>query len=128
MLDNLEVESSSSGKPDGYWVAVRCRRSSSSNSIECKQSHFVARWHIGKSALIRAAVGEAVAATGFKRVLSAHLRHLTAASQRWRKLRKTEDRVRVLQERLRKLVEAEESASTAAAIDKAPPCSDKPTK
>ncbi|KAG9440042.1 hypothetical protein H6P81_020207 [Aristolochia fimbriata] len=29
---------------------------------------------------------------------------------RWRKLRKTEDRVRVLQARLRKLVEAEESS------------------
>ncbi|XP_010546324.1 PREDICTED: uncharacterized protein LOC104818424 [Tarenaya hassleriana] len=33
---------------------------------------------------------------------------------RWRKLRKTEDRVRVLQERLRKLVEEEEAASKSA--------------
>ena len=33
---------------------------------------------------------------------------------RWRKLRKTEDRVRVLQERLRKLVEAEESSTSSA--------------
>ncbi|KAG5241884.1 hypothetical protein OIU78_028299 [Salix suchowensis] len=32
------------------------------------------------------------------------------ATYRWRKLRKTEDRVRVLQERLRKLVETEEGA------------------
>ncbi|CAK9167266.1 unnamed protein product [Ilex paraguariensis] len=40
---------------------------------------------------------------------------------RWRKLRKTEDRVRALQERLRKLVEAEESASSAALTDKKPP-------
>ncbi|KAM6546768.1 hypothetical protein CsatB_027504 [Cannabis sativa] len=31
---------------------------------------------------------------------------------RWRKLRKTEDRVRVLQERLRKIVAAEESSTT----------------
>ncbi|PON93518.1 Transmembrane protein [Trema orientale] len=34
---------------------------------------------------------------------------------RWRKLRKTEDRIRVLQERLRKLVEAEESSASGAA-------------
>ncbi|KAJ4977603.1 hypothetical protein NE237_008383 [Protea cynaroides] len=46
---------------------------------------------------------------------------------RWRKLRKTEDRVRALQQRLRKLVEAEESANSAApSIDKAMP--DKPSK
>ncbi|KAK8299214.1 hypothetical protein V6Z11_D05G307800 [Gossypium hirsutum] len=32
---------------------------------------------------------------------------------RWRKLRKTEDRVRALQERLRKLVENEEAANSA---------------
>ncbi|OMO99874.1 hypothetical protein COLO4_13057 [Corchorus olitorius] len=32
---------------------------------------------------------------------------------RWRKLRKTEDRVRALQDRLRKLVENEESATSA---------------
>ncbi|KAK2981641.1 hypothetical protein RJ640_000207 [Escallonia rubra] len=38
---------------------------------------------------------------------------------RWRKLRKTEDRVRVLQERLRKIVEAEKSSSSAATTDKA---------
>jgi len=31
---------------------------------------------------------------------------------RWRKLRKTEDRVRALQERLRKLAQADESASS----------------
>ncbi|XP_015885858.1 uncharacterized protein LOC107421190 [Ziziphus jujuba] len=41
---------------------------------------------------------------------------------RWRKLRKTEDRVRTLQERLRKLVEAEESTtSSAASAEKVPP-------
>lgn len=40
---------------------------------------------------------------------------------RWRKLRRTEDRVRVLQERLRKLIETEESANSAASVDKAPP-------
>ncbi|XP_058100331.1 uncharacterized protein LOC131245120 [Magnolia sinica] len=33
---------------------------------------------------------------------------------RWRKLRKTEDRVRVLQERLRKLVESEQESSSSA--------------
>ncbi|KAF7850237.1 hypothetical protein BT93_L5721 [Corymbia citriodora subsp. variegata] len=37
---------------------------------------------------------------------------------RWRKLRKTEDRVRVLQERLRKIVEAEESASSISSAQK----------
>ncbi|KAA8527289.1 hypothetical protein F0562_034614 [Nyssa sinensis] len=47
---------------------------------------------------------------------------------RWRKLRKTEDKVRVLQERLRKLVEAEESANSATVTDKAPPHADKPPK
>ncbi|KAK9291732.1 hypothetical protein L1049_019681 [Liquidambar formosana] len=45
---------------------------------------------------------------------------------RWRKLRKTEDRVRVLQERLRKIVETEESASSAASVAKSPPSADKP--
>ncbi|KAG6773471.1 hypothetical protein POTOM_020749 [Populus tomentosa] len=38
------------------------------------------------------------------------------ATYRWRKLRKTEDRVRALQERLRKLVETQEGASSARAI------------
>ncbi|KAK4567069.1 hypothetical protein RGQ29_003060 [Quercus rubra] len=47
---------------------------------------------------------------------------------RWRKLRRTEDRVRVLQERLRKLVETEESASTAKSVEKAPPAPDKISK
>lgn len=37
------------------------------------------------------------------------------ATYRWRKLRKTEDRVRALQERLRKLVDTEESAGSATA-------------
>ncbi|KAK4414521.1 hypothetical protein Salat_2865100 [Sesamum alatum] len=36
---------------------------------------------------------------------------------RWRKLRRTEDRVRVLQERLRKIVEAEQSTNSAAATE-----------
>ncbi|XP_043690960.1 uncharacterized protein LOC122641734 isoform X2 [Telopea speciosissima] len=44
------------------------------------------------------------------------------ATYRWRKLRRTEDRVRGLQERLRKLVDAEESANSAApSIEKAKP-------
>ncbi|KAF9681812.1 hypothetical protein SADUNF_Sadunf05G0041500 [Salix dunnii] len=38
------------------------------------------------------------------------------ATYRWRKLRKTEDRVRVLQERLRKLVETQEGFSSAKTI------------
>ncbi|XP_015579577.2 uncharacterized protein LOC107261873 [Ricinus communis] len=42
---------------------------------------------------------------------------------RWRKLRKTEDRVRALQERLRKLVDSQESASTT--TQKIPPSIDK---
>ncbi|KAK3033013.1 hypothetical protein RJ639_035491 [Escallonia herrerae] len=46
---------------------------------------------------------------------------------RWRKLRKTEDRVRVLQERLRKIVEAEKSSSSAAAADKSSSSSETPT-
>lgn len=37
---------------------------------------------------------------------------------RWRKLRRTEDRVRVLQARLHKLVEAEESATSKVVADK----------
>lgn len=41
-------------------------------------------------------------------------------SYRWRKLRRTEDRVRVLQERLRKIVESKQSAGSATA-QKAPP-------
>ncbi|GMN57026.1 hypothetical protein TIFTF001_026152 [Ficus carica] len=44
---------------------------------------------------------------------------------RWRKLRKTENRVRILQERLRKLHEAEESSSSAASVEKARPPGDK---
>ncbi|GAB4851322.1 hypothetical protein Ancab_030716 [Ancistrocladus abbreviatus] len=48
---------------------------------------------------------------------------------RWRKLRKTEDRVRALQARLRKLVEAEETASSATSAEKSsPPPVDKPPK
>ncbi|XVE76146.1 hypothetical protein DITRI_Ditri12bG0150000 [Diplodiscus trichospermus] len=44
---------------------------------------------------------------------------------RWRKLRKTKDRVLALQERLRKLVENEESANSATSVRKAPTSSDK---
>ncbi|CAK7354756.1 unnamed protein product [Dovyalis caffra] len=47
---------------------------------------------------------------------------------RWRKLRKTEDRVRALQERLRKLVETEEGASSTKSVEKAPSSSEKTTK
>ncbi|XP_024928894.3 uncharacterized protein LOC107416463 [Ziziphus jujuba] len=47
---------------------------------------------------------------------------------RWRKLRKTEDRVRGLQERLRKLVQAEESTGSAASVEKVPPFADKSPK
>lgn len=47
---------------------------------------------------------------------------------RWRKLRKTEDRVRVLQERLRKLVEAEEATNSSTSVAKAPPSADKPPR
>ncbi|TKY66109.1 hypothetical protein E2542_SST08975 [Spatholobus suberectus] len=46
---------------------------------------------------------------------------------RWRKLRKTEDRVRTLQERLRKLVEAEESTSSTKVVEKGSTSSDKPS-
>ncbi|TXG69466.1 hypothetical protein EZV62_004401 [Acer yangbiense] len=44
---------------------------------------------------------------------------------RWRKLRKTEDRVRGLQERLRKLVESEQSASSTGSVQKVPPSGEK---
>jgi len=47
------------------------------------------------------------------------------ATYRWRKLRKTEDRVRVLQERLRKLVETEEGASSTKSVEKAPSSTEK---
>ncbi|XP_022719798.1 uncharacterized protein LOC111277665 [Durio zibethinus] len=47
---------------------------------------------------------------------------------RWRKLRKTEDRVRALQERLRKLVENEESGKSATSVRKAPTSADKTPK
>ncbi|XWS21928.1 hypothetical protein CRYUN_Cryun30bG0098800 [Craigia yunnanensis] len=47
---------------------------------------------------------------------------------RWRKLRKTEDRVRALQERLRKLVENEESSHSAKSVKKAPTSADKTPK
>ncbi|XP_034705918.1 uncharacterized protein LOC117929668 [Vitis riparia] len=40
---------------------------------------------------------------------------------RWRKLRRTEDRVRALQERLRKLAEAREQAASATSVEKAAP-------
>ncbi|KAG9144364.1 hypothetical protein Leryth_025072 [Lithospermum erythrorhizon] len=46
-------------------------------------------------------------------------------SYRWRRLRKTEDRVRVLQERLQKFIEAESSTGTAV-VDKAPQDASKP--
>ncbi|KAK4840090.1 hypothetical protein QYF36_027333 [Acer negundo] len=44
---------------------------------------------------------------------------------RWRKLRKTEDRVRGLQQRLRKLVESEQSASSTGSVQKVPPSGEK---
>ncbi|KAL5736924.1 hypothetical protein ACOSP7_031378 [Xanthoceras sorbifolium] len=44
---------------------------------------------------------------------------------RWRKLRKTEDRVRGLQERLRKLVDSEQSASATGSAQKDPPSGEK---
>ncbi|XP_054781560.1 uncharacterized protein LOC129288823 [Prosopis cineraria] len=47
---------------------------------------------------------------------------------RWRKLRKTEDRVRGLQARLKQLVEAEESSATSTMAEKAPSSSEKPAK
>ncbi|KAK6163019.1 hypothetical protein DH2020_002860 [Rehmannia glutinosa] len=57
---------------------------------------------------------------------------------RWRKLRRTEDRVRLLQEKLRKFVEAEQltnsaavtelSANSASLTNKPPPSADKATK
>ncbi|XVE76118.1 hypothetical protein DITRI_Ditri12bG0147600 [Diplodiscus trichospermus] len=47
---------------------------------------------------------------------------------RWRKLRKTEDRVRALQERLRKLVENEESSTSATSVRKAQTPADKTPK
>ncbi|KAL4336126.1 hypothetical protein GQ457_07G019160 [Hibiscus cannabinus] len=47
---------------------------------------------------------------------------------RYRKLRKTEDRVRSLQERLRKLVENEESANPGTSVRKAPTSDDKVPK
>ena len=43
---------------------------------------------------------------------------------RWRKLRKTEDRVKTLQERLRKHVEAEESSSSTKVVEKGSTSSD----
>ncbi|XP_028780976.1 uncharacterized protein LOC114753751 [Neltuma alba] len=47
---------------------------------------------------------------------------------RWRKLRKTEDRVRGLQARLKQLVEAQESSATSAMAEKAPSSSEKPAR
>ncbi|MED6209734.1 hypothetical protein PIB30_057648 [Stylosanthes scabra] len=49
---------------------------------------------------------------------------------RWRKLRKTEDRVRNLQAHLRKLVEAEESATSTSTkvVEKGSTSSEKPSK
>ncbi|KAK7338928.1 hypothetical protein VNO77_19562 [Canavalia gladiata] len=47
---------------------------------------------------------------------------------RWTKLRKTEDRVRTLQERLRKLVEEEESANSTKVVEKGSTSSDKHSK
>ncbi|CAL0328213.1 unnamed protein product [Lupinus luteus] len=47
---------------------------------------------------------------------------------RWRKLRRTETSVRNLQERLRKLVEANESATSTKAVEKGSTSSEKPSK
>ncbi|XP_019465052.1 PREDICTED: uncharacterized protein LOC109363294 isoform X1 [Lupinus angustifolius] len=47
---------------------------------------------------------------------------------RWRKLRRTEASVRNLQERLRKLVEADESAISTKAVEKGSTPSEKPSK
>lgn len=47
---------------------------------------------------------------------------------RWRKLRKTEDRVRGLRARLKQLVEAEESSANSTMAEKAPSSPEKPAK
>lgn len=47
---------------------------------------------------------------------------------RWRKLRRTEDSVRKLQQRLRELVEAEKPASSAKVVEKGSISSEKPSK
>ncbi|KAF7845548.1 uncharacterized protein G2W53_002453 [Senna tora] len=47
---------------------------------------------------------------------------------RWRKLRKTEDRVRALQAKLRQLVEAEESATSTKVVEKGSASSEKLSK
>lgn len=47
---------------------------------------------------------------------------------RYRKLRKTENRVRALQARLRELVETEESATSTKAVEKGSTSSEKPSK
>lgn len=46
---------------------------------------------------------------------------------RWRKLRKTEDRVRALQEKLRRRYEAEQLASSVASVEKDPPSVKQPS-
>lgn len=47
---------------------------------------------------------------------------------RWRKLRRTEDSVRKLQQRLRDLIEAEQPASSAKVVEKGSTSSVKPSK
>ncbi|KAI5400130.1 hypothetical protein KIW84_065165 [Lathyrus oleraceus] len=47
---------------------------------------------------------------------------------RWRKLRKTEDSVRKLQQRLRELIEAEQPASSARVVEKGSTSTEKPSK
>ncbi|XP_061367057.1 uncharacterized protein LOC133310170 [Gastrolobium bilobum] len=46
---------------------------------------------------------------------------------RWRRLRKTEERVRVLQERLRQKIEAEKSANSTKVVEKGSTSSEKPS-
>ncbi|MBA0721318.1 hypothetical protein Golax_008877 [Gossypium laxum] len=55
-------------------------------------------------------------------------RKIKEHAETWRKLRKTEDRVRALQERLRKLVENEEAANSGTSVRKAPTSDDKVPK
>ncbi|GAU13326.1 hypothetical protein TSUD_42800 [Trifolium subterraneum] len=53
---------------------------------------------------------------------------INSIEHRWRKLRKTEDSVRTLQERLRKLVEAEKSGDSAKVVEKGTTFSEKLSK
>ncbi|KAJ6775133.1 CALCIUM/CALMODULIN-REGULATED RECEPTOR-LIKE KINASE 2 [Salix purpurea] len=84
---------------------------SSPNPEKVPVENYLKKWLVSKKEKKKISQPPAPAAAGFGG-------KAYGTAYRWRKLRKTEDRVRALQERLRKLVETQEGSSSAKSVEK----------